>query len=929
VNTQVSRLALAVAAALIVAPVAPACAQAAKSRPAAAAASIAVPDIPFETFRLKNGLTVIVHEDRKAPIVAVNVWYHVGSKNEPDGKSGFAHLFEHLMFNGSENLNEDWFKKAEAIGATDLNGTTNQDRTNYFQNVPTAALDTILWMESDRMGHLLGAIDQARLDEQRGVVQNEKRQGENQPYGRVWNAVTDVMYPDDHPYGHTVIGEMEDLNAASLDDVRDWFRTYYGPNNAVIVLAGDIDAGTAREKVERFFGHIPPGPPVQKATAWIPSLPNDARMVQQDRVPQARFHRFWHVPQNGAKQTEQLSLLAAVLGQGKTSRLYERLVYKDQIATDVAAFAFGSEISGLFGVQVTARPGDDLTAVETAVEEEIARLLASGPTAAEVNRVRTQTLAGLVRGVERIGGFGGKSDLLAESQVYFGRPDAWKEAVRTVQTAKAADLQAAGNAWLKKPSFTLEVVPFPTDLAAVGPGVDRKSGPPQPGDMKAPAFPAVERATLSNGMKVVLARRTGVPVVNLNMVFDAGFAADSLGKPGTTSLAMNMLDEGTRTRDALQISRELADLGAAIGTGAGLDTSSVSLSALKANLGPSLDLYADVILNPSFPQTDFERLKRLQIAGIQREKNTPQAMAFRVLPALLYGQGHAYAVPFSGSGTEDAVAALTVEDMRRYHQTWLKPNNATLVVTGDVALEELTPELEKRFGGWAQGEVPAKNVAPLQPAQRQTVYLIDRPGAVQSVIAAAVIAPPKSNPDEVGVETLNTVLGGQFTSRINMNLREAKGWSYGAGSFVRDSKGPRLFVAYAPVQTDKTKESIVEIRKELADIVGPRPVTADELAAAQSNLTQSLPGQWETNGGVAASLVEQIVYGLPDDYWNTYAQRVKAVGAADLQRAGSALVRHEGLTWVIVGDRSKIEAGVRELGLADVRVIDADGNPVR
>jgi zinc protease len=593
----------------------------ARASAAPAAAAIPVPDIPYTKYVLKNGLTLIVHEDRKAPIVAVNVWYHVGSKNEPKGRSGFAHLFEHLMFNGSENFNQDYFNVVERIGATDLNGTTNLDRTNYFQNVPKGALDTILWLESDRMGHLLGAIDQARLDEQRGVVQNEKRQGENQPYGRAFNHITRATYPEEHPYGHTVIGEMADLNAASLEDVREWFRAWYGPSNAVIVLAGDITPEEAKAKVERYFGDIPPGAPVAQPKRWIAKRTGAQREVMEDRVAQPRLYKVWNVPEMGSEDSDRLSMVADLLSSGRSSRLYKRLVYDDQTATGVSASNGRGELGSRFTVTVTAKPGQDLRAIEKVVDEEMARLFRDGPTAAELERVRTENLGSLIRGFERIGGFGGKSDLLAASEVYMGSPDAWKTTVERFRTTTAAQLRDVGREWLTDGSYTLEVVPFGA-YAAVATGVDRKTMP-QPGQIAAPAFPAFQRATLSNGLKVIVVPRRDAPVVNFNLLVEAGNAANPVGKPGTALLASNVLTQGTQRRDALQISDELMMLGATLNAGNTSDATSVGMNTLKATLDRSLALYADVIQNPAFRESDVERQRRLQLPASPRRSARP------------------------------------------------------------------------------------------------------------------------------------------------------------------------------------------------------------------------------------------------------------------------------------------------------------------
>jgi len=883
-------------------------------------------DIPYERFVLPNGLTVLVHEDHKAPIVAVNVWYHVGSKNERPGHTGFAHLFEHLMFNGSEHYDKEFQDPLERVGATELNGTTNEDRTNYFVNVPTSALDLALWLESDRMGHLVGAISQAKLDEQRGVVQNEKREDENQPYGKVWDFLTPKLYPANHPYSWTVIGSMEDLDAAKPDDVKGWFQTYYGPSNAVLALAGDIDAKTAKEKVGKYFGDIPSGPPVARQGEWIAKRSGSQRGEMQDRVPQARIYKVWNVPPWASADADYLTLAASVLSTGKSSRLYKRLVFDEQIATDVDASLDAREIAGLFVVEAGVRPGADPAKVERALDEQLTRFLAAGPTAVELARAKTLVRADFVRGVERIGGFGGKSDVLAKGQVFTGRPDYYKVRLGRMASATAAQVRATAARWLSDGDYTLEVRPFP-DYATAPTGADR-SALPQVGPAPKAEFPTLERATLSNGLKIVFARRASIPQVRFDLLLDAGYASDQFALPGTASLAMNMLDEGTRTSSALQISDRLADLGATLGTSSRLDVSSVSMEAFTARLDPSLELYADVILHPAFRSSDLERLRKQRLAQIQREKADPVGMALRVFPRVVYGEGHAYANPWTGSGTEASTAKITRADLVKFHETWFKPNHATLVVVGATTMAEIKPRLERLFAAWRPGDVPQKNIADVPPRTGTSVYLLDRPGSLQSVLIAGDIAPPKANPDEPAIETMGAVLGSDFGSRINMNLREDKHWSYGAFSFIRDARGPRPFIAYAPVQTDKTKEAIVELQKELRGILGERPVQPEELQRAQASLTLTLPGSWETMGAVAGSIGEIVAFGLDDRYFDTYADRVRAQTAASVTSAAAKVVQPDRLVWVVVGDRAKIEGALRDLNLGEIHLVDADGNAV-
>jgi zinc protease len=905
---------------------------AAQSKPATAhkasatGVDIPIPDIPYTKFVLPNGLTVLVHEDHKAPIVAVNTWYHVGSKNEKLGKTGFAHLFEHLMFSGSDDFNHTYINAMEKVGATNLNGTTNNDRTNYFENVPTSMLDYVLFAESDRMGHLLGVLDQKKLDLQRGVVQNEKRQGENQPYGVVEEIATENTYPVGHPYSWTVIGSMKDLDAASLSDVQEWFKTYYGPNNVTVVIAGDITPAVAKEKVEKYYGDIPPGPPIAKQEVWIAKRTGTHRGWVQDRVPQARLYRIWNTPEFGSPEEAQLDLVAQILGRGKTSRLYKRLVYKDQIATSATATDDTNEIGGQFDFTLTANPGGDLNKVEKAADEELRNFLKNGPTEAELQIAKTQILGSYVRIVERIGGFGGKSDLLARCQTYTGNPDCYKDYLRWVKGATTASVKKAAVDWLSDGDYVLEVHPYPTQLKAEG-KLDR-SKEPAAGGPESLNLPPLQKAKLSNGLNIVLAERHTAPVVNFTLMVDSGYAADPADAPGTDSFEQRMLEEGTPTRDSLKIGEELESLSANFNAGANLDWSTVSLNTLKSTMDRSLDIYADLILHPSFPEKEFVRLQKERIATIQREKVTPQTMALRVVPALLYGKGNPYAVPFTGTGTEEAVRKMTREDLVKFHETWFKPNNATLLIVGDTTLGEIKPKLERLLASWKSGEVPKKSMPHVDQPEKDVVYLIDRPGSGQSVIFGAQLAPPQNDPDAVDLQLVNGIFGGKFSSRINMNLREDKHWSYGVRSVLAGARGQRPYISISAVQTDKTKESMVELVKEYKGIVGDKPITDEELKDEQSNDTLGLPGNFETVQQLSGAYGNILQNGLPEDYYNTFTEKAMALTPATANEIAKKYILPDHLIWVVVGDMSKVENGVRELNLGEVHKVDADGNPV-
>ncbi|MDP3359791.1 MAG: pitrilysin family protein [Lutibacter sp.] len=883
-------------------------------------------NIPYERFVLPNGLKLLVYEDHKAPIVAVNVWYHVGSKNEKPGKSGFAHLFEHLMFNGSENFKDDYFQALERIGGTDVNGTTNSDRTNYFQNVPVAALDQVLFLESDRMGHLLGNIDQELLDEQRGVVQNEKRQGENNPYGKQWDLLTKAMYPKGHPYSWTVIGEMEDLNAASVSDVHEWFKSYYGTANAVIAIAGDVNPQEIYAKVLSYFGDIPSGPTIERQEVNIPVHNGDTYQVYEDRVPETRILFAWNSPELGNKEDVQFDLISAILSSGKNSRLYKKLVYEDQSASSAVSFQASSEISSNFITYVNVKPGGNAEIVKAALLAELDNFIKNGPTEAELKRVKASYFANFIKGLERIGGFGGTSDILASNETFFGDASNYKTTLKYVQDATIEDLKATAQKWLTKGKHILICNPFP-EFGVVKSTVDRTKIP-SVGTPKSANFPVLERAKLSNGLNIILAKREGVPTIVMNLMVNAGYKSDHISSPGTAALAMNLLDEGTKELNSLQINEKLQLLGANLSSYSDQDISNVYMNTLKPSFDTSLALFSDVILNPAFPQKEFERLKTEQINGIRNEKSQPITMALRVMNKYLYGEGHPYSNPYTGSGYESTVEKLTRENIVKFYDTWMKPNNATLVITGDIDMKELKSKLDKSLGKWKEGNVPS--IVFNKPAvnTKNTLYLMNRPESQQSVIIAGHLTEKYGAFSEIALEQMVSILGGDFTSRINMNLREDKHWAYGAAGFVMDAQQERPFLLYAPVQTDKTAESVKELRKEISEFVTTKPATQAELDKVKTNQVLKLPGQWETNGAVNSSLYNLVKYNLPDDYYQKYDANVRSLSLNELQSVSKKAVKPNAVNWFMVGDKEKISNKLNELGFDNIIEIDADGNPI-
>jgi len=885
-----------------------------------------IPDIKYEKFTLPNGLRVLVHEDHKIPIVAVNVWYHVGSKDEEPGKTGFAHLFEHLMFNGTENYNDEYFGPFQQVGATDMNGTTNNDRTNYFENVPTPALDLALWMESDRMGHLLGVIDQDKLDNQTGVVQNEKRQGENRPYGKVFLQAAKATFPEGHPYSWTTIGSMEDLSAATLEDVQKWFRTYYGPNNAVIALAGDIDLETAKKLVSKYFGDIPAGPSPIKKKKWVAKRSGQKREIMYDRVPNTRIYKTWNTAEIGTQDHAQLELIASLLSGGKNSYLYQKLVYQEQLATSVEAFYYGREIAGQFWIYADLAKGRSLEELEHGINQVVQDFIKRGPNSKRLQNAKTSLQAAWIKGLQRVGGFGGKSDILANGEVYLGNPHAYKTLLETILNATAMELRNTAATWLSDGEYVLTVMPE-DQSSLVETKVDRTQLP-YPEDFPQLDLPDIQRATLSNGLEVVLAERHDVPMINLSLQMKNGHATDPSDQSGLASFSMSMLTEGTKKYDALKLSEKLEELGTDLYTNTGLDSSSVNLSALKSNFIPSLKIFNEVITEPAFEQQEIDRKKIRWLAALDQTLLNPNGIASHVIPGILYGANHPYAKPFNGDGTRESIQwRITREDLITYQQSYINPSNATLLVVGDTTLLDLLPKLEAELGDWK--DHPSYRDSDLDysvstASRDRKVFLIDKPGAIQSLIVAGQLMPGIGTEDEIDIGFMNAVMGGSFTARINMNLREDKGWSYGARSRLSAYKGPRPMLVTAPVQTDKTIQSIQEIIREYNEYLSDRPAEETELEKIVKGRSLALIGEFETFGALMSGLGSIVKFNRPDDFLETLPRKYRAVEIVDVNATAQSYIKPAEWTWVIIGDLAQIEEGIRDLNLGDTEVLTLD-----
>lgn len=898
-------------------------------------------NLPYDRFTLPNGLTVLVHTDRKAPIVAVSVWYAVGSKNEPRGRTGFAHLFEHLMFYGSQHNPGNFFAPLTEVGATDSNGTTWFDRTNYFETVPTGALDRALMMESDRMGFLLPAMTQARVDAQRAVVKNEKRQGDNQPFGLVEYEQSETLAPPGSPYHHSTIGSMQDLDRASLDDVKAWFRDHYAPNNAILVLSGDIDLATARDKVTHWFGAIAPGPKVQPVSVPLVPLTAPVEKTIHDQVATTRVMRMWAMPGLDNPDYLPLEIGATVLGGLASSRLADTLVHGRELAIDAGADAQVFAQGGAFVAQADVKPGASAKAVGAALDAEIHRLIEQGPTADELQRATVAYVGGMIRGLESVGGFSGQAPRLAEGLLYSGDPAHYRVELDRAAHLTPDDVRAAMRKWLGSPAFSLTIepgertaggenrggddalpaatppTPVPAGLHALPTDGDR-SKLPAAAEVPALPFPAIERATLSNGIKVYFARRSAVPLVQVRLAFDAGFAADPADARGTEALLLRLMDEGTDSLTATELARARERLGATISDTSDADQTAFQLDALAPNLPASLDLLRDFVRHPGLREADLVRVRGQQLSAIDAENKEPQALAQRVLAEAIYGPEHPYGTSASGLGTKASVARLTRADLAKWHKTWLRPDAASLYVTGDTTLEAVKPLLERSFGDWQAPAEPAphKRFDQPLPATHERVVLIDRPGVPQAMIIAGEVLPGlRASDDLLTLRTANEVLGGSFLARFTANLREDKGWSYGTYSGIIAKDQNVAWTVYAPVQADKAGPAIAELRKETAGFLGAKGTTPVELGLAATGSARQLPGMFETSGAVLGGIAQIVHQHWPDDYFTRLPERYRAMTAADLDKAARAAIDPSRVVWVVVGDAAKIRPQLAALGL--------------
>ena len=900
-----------------------------------------IPKIQFEKYTLPNGLEVILSQDHRLPIVAVNLWYHVGPANEVAGRTGFAHLFEHLMFQGSKHTPKDsHFQMLEAAGATGINGTTDYDRTNYFETVPTSRLELALWIESDRMGYLLDAIDGKEFANQQDVVRNERRQSvENRPYGNAEEEVVHMLYPPSHPYYANVIGSHADIQAARLDDAKQFFKRFYAPNNASIAIVGDFDPAQTKRLVEKYFGPLKRGTGVPPINAQTPKITMERRKVVTDRIELPRVYMAWLTPAIFKPGDAEAEIAAEVLGGGRASRLYQKLVYEKQIAQNVQAYQQSLLLGSQFQIDATARPGHTAEELEKAINDELEALRTRPVEQREIEQARNTIET---QAITRLENLNGVANLLNSYNHFLKTPDYLQKDVERYRAVTPATLMAFARDQLQ-PSMRAVVyavkgdpvmapqVPTPQAPDTAGAGTESvnvdepwRNEIPKAGASRTLQVPVPETAQLPNGLTLILSTRRGLPIVASNLVVKSGSDTNPPDTPGLANFTVSMLDQGTMTRNAVQIANEAAQLGATLNTNSSMDASVIAARSLKKNFAATLDLAADIALHPSFPAEEIERQRASRLAQLVQQRENANVLSARIVNVALYGDRHPYG--FTELGTEASVKALTRDAMLAFWKQNFVPNNAALVVAGDITMAELRPLAEKVFGAWQRG-TPARPAVVSPAATQARILIVDRPGAPQTQIRFGAIGAPRSVPEFHAIQVMNTELGGLFSSRINMNLREQHGYTYGAGSGFDFRHGAGPFQIATGVRTDVTAPAVTEILKEVRNMASA-PMTSEQLERAKDSRTQTLPAGFQTNQAAAASFAQVFIYDLGLDYFTHVAERVNAVTADQALAAAKKYLTPERMVIVAVGDRAKIEPELRKLDVAPVEVVTPEGKPV-
>ncbi|MEL4177605.1 M16 family metallopeptidase [Roseateles sp. PN1] len=907
--------------------------------------------VKHEKIRLANGFEVILVEDHRLPLVAFNLWVHAGPRNEAPGQTGFAHLFEHLLFAGTKHIPRGAADQiVEAIGGTDANGSTNFDRTNYFFTLPANQLETGLWLKADMLGYMLDKVDAVALANQQDVVRNERRQSvENRPYGIVEEAVYQALFPEGHPYRATVIGSHADIQSIKLDDVKAFSRTYYRPNNATLVLAGDFNPAEAKKLVQKYFGTLKAGAPVPEAKAAQPVISAERRVRVTDRVELPRLNLAWHTPAMFQAGDADLDVASHILGGGKASRLHKKLVYEGQLAQTVQVAQESLSLGSVFGIEVVARAGKSLDEIEGLVDTELAALAKTPPSEAELQRALASIETQLLSRVEKVGSL---ADLMNHYNQMAGDPDFVGKDLARYRAVTPASVQAAVAKYLAKNSrvvvqampgekvLAAEVAtpPMPTgkqpalskaELAQLNAAEPWRMKQPKAGKALALSLPEGKRFTLPNGLAVVHVAKPGLPLVSASLVLRAGQLSNPAEQPGLASFTAAMLQEGTTTRSAGDVADEIANLGAVLTTTSGSESTSLELSSLKSKFKQGLTLLADLALNPAFSEAEIQRKQAERLGALAQQREQAPAVAGMLAAQAVYGAGHPLAA--NALGDDAAIRATNAAALRQFWRQQYRPDQAALVIAGDVSEAEVRSLAQSLFGAW-QGDasVAASKPQALPPVRSSAarVILVDKPAAPQTALAVVQAGPRAADPAAAAIKVMNTALGGSFTSRINHELREVKGYTYGIYSNFSMGREVGMFGIRGSVRTDVTGAALKDMFAEIKSMRA-KPMSTEELSRARNAQLLSLPGMLDTNRVVAATFAGFWSLGLPDSYVANLPAQFAAVTSASAYQAVKTHVDDAKLIVVAVGDRAKVLPQLQSWGRQPLELRDASGQLIK
>ncbi len=905
--------------------------------------------IPYKKFKLDNGLTVILHQDKSDPLVHVDVTYHVGSGREDIGKSGFAHFFEHMMFQGSENVaDEQHFALITESGGT-LNGTTNSDRTNYFETVPSNQLEKMLWLEADRMGYFLNAVTQEKFEVQRETVKNERGQRvDNRPYGLLWERVGEAMFPEGHPYSWSTIGYLEDLDRATVNDLKKFFLRWYGPNNAVITIGGDLDEAQTLEWVKKYFAPIPAGEEVSAPVYEPVTLDKDRYISLEDNVAIPLVYMSWPTVHVNHPDEAPLDVLMTILGTGKTSLLYKNLE-KDGLAVQTQAGHSCRELSCEFTLLALPNPakGTSLAEIESILRGSLEEFEARGVQDDDLTRVKAGIVSGMIYGLESVSG---KISQLAAYETFRDNPNGIGDDIARYENVTKDDVMRAYEKYIKgKPAVIMSIVPkgqggsiaapdtweryertIPDEPAAddfawslPADDFDRSVVPPS-GPNPAIKVPPVYTASLSNGVKILGAVNDETPTTTISIRIKAGQGQESVDKLGVAAMTAAMLDEATTESTTEDLANRLEKLGSSVSIGSGDSFTTVRVRTLTENLEETMSVAMEKLFKPKFDQADFDRVQANTIQGIKASKKLPNGVATENFNRLLFGSDNAFA--YSDSGTESSVANVTLDDVKAFYAQNYSAAIASVVAVSDLGESDMTSAL-KPLSEWAAPAVPKADVNPFPALAAKTVYFIDKPDAAQSEIRIGKRALPFDATGEYyRAGLMNYMLGGAFNSRINLNLREDKGYTYGARSFFSGQENRGYYRAGAGVRSDSTAASMTEFVNEIT-AYQKDGITEEELAFTKSAIGQRDARAYETPSQKLGFLSNMMRYDLEPSFVDAQNKILENLTKAEVDALAEKHLKMDDMIMVVVGDKSKVMDEVKALGYPIVE-LDEDGNTV-